>query len=132
MNYELFEFSQEGYKSLMTYQNWRVAILNYIDDCSLDGLIYFEAHHETDEVFVLLDGSATLLFLDVNNEKSLSIEAVHLEKNKIYNVKKDVYHTQVLSIDAKLLIIEEDNTGDLNSTKYYIDSKLRTKIKEIL
>ncbi|WP_083235216.1 hypothetical protein [Acholeplasma laidlawii] len=88
MNYELFEFSQEGYKSLMTYQNWRVAILNYIDDCSLDGLIYFEAHHETDEVFVLLDGSATLLFLDVNDEKSLSIEAVHLEKIKFIMLKK--------------------------------------------
>lgn len=132
MNYEIFEFSQEGYMSLMTYQSWRVAILNYIDDCSLDGLIYFEAHHETDEVFVLLDGSATLLILDLNNEEPLSIEAIHLEKNKIYNIKKDVYHTQVLSKDAKLLIVEENNTGDLNSTKFYITPEIRKKIEESL
>jgi len=132
MQYETFEFNDQGFKVLMHYDNWRVAILNYIDDCKLEGLRYVEAHQETDEVFVLLEGNATLVFADINDDKIIKVNTIKLEKNKVYNIKKGIYHTQLLSTDAKLLIVEAKDTGDSNSLKHYLTINDLEKIKEAL
>ena len=132
MKYEVFEYSDLGYKTLMHFNDWRVAILNYIEDCHVDHLIYLEAHHKTDEVFVLLDGEATLIFADIADDNIINIKSVKLEKNKVYNIKKDVYHTQILSDDAKLLIVEQKDTGDSNSSKFYLNKDHLKLIKEAL
>lgn len=132
MQFETFEFNDAGFKVLMHYDTWRVAILNFVDDCKLDGLHYVEAHLETDEVFVLLEGEATLVFADIKNDVITQINAVKLEKNKVYNIKKGIYHTQLLSTDAKLLIVEAKDTGDSNSIKHYLSTNDLKLIKEAL
>jgi mannose-6-phosphate isomerase-like protein (cupin superfamily) len=65
---------------------------------------------ETDEVFVLLEGSAYLTI-------GLEMTRVDLEPNKIYNVKKGVWHSHIMSPDAKVLIVENSNTSAANSEK---------------
>ena len=40
-----------------------------------------------------------------------------------------MYHTQVLSENAKLLIVEEADTGDNNSDKYYLNEEDLERIK---
>jgi len=132
MKYEIFEHNDLGYQTLMHYGNWRVAILNYIDDCSIDNLVYFEAHHYNDEGFILLEGEAKLIFADIKENKIVDISRINLEKNKVYNVKKDVYHTQVLSKDAKIILVEEKDTGDATSSKFYLNKVEIEKIKEYI
>ena len=132
MNYEVYSYNDLGFKVLMSYDDWRVAVLNYIDDCHIDHLKYVEAHHETDEVFVLLEGDAYLIFIEISLDKIVKIETIKLEKHKVYNIKKGVYHTQVLSEDAKLLIVEAKNTGDDNSIKYDLSPADLKMIKEAL
>jgi hypothetical protein len=132
MQYEIFCNDDIGYRSMMHYNDWRVAILNYIDDCSIDDVRYFEAHQNTDEVFVLLQGEVTLLFADINENQITNYTTVKLEKQKIYNVKKGVYHTQIMSKDAKLLIVEDKDTGDDNSVKYYINKEDRDYMRTLI
>ncbi len=123
---DVFEYNGDGYQKLFSYNNWRIAILNYTNELKPLNINYFEAHDETDEVFVLLEGKAVIYYLEKAN-----IKHIFLEKHKVYNVKKGTYHTHVLSKDCKLLIVEEESTNYNNSPRIYITEKERKSIKEI-
>ena len=109
---EVFEYTGEGYNRTMNYGEWRVAFLNYAPRFDYDNFCKMERHLLTDEVFVLLEGTATLV---IGEEK----ERVEMQKNKLYNVKKGVWHQILVSRDAKILIVENHNTAPENSE--YID-----------
>lgn len=122
--YEIFEYSGIGYQKLFHFNQWRVAILNHISELNPEEITFFQAHLETDEAFVLLEGNAIIYLLNDTNQ----IDSIKLEKHKIYNIKKGVYHNHVLSIDAKLLIIEEENTSDDNSPKLILTKKQKEEL----
>ncbi len=124
--YEQHLFDGIGYQKLFHYNAWRVAILNYIDELDCDKITHFQAHLNTDEAFVLLEGEAIIFFLNEDQ----SIEAVSLQKNVVLNVKKGVYHNHTLSKDAKLLIIENEDTCDENSPHYELSLEQRAFIKK--
>ncbi len=105
---EILHTMDEGYKPQVHFEAWRVAILRYADLFDRDKLVRLERHHLTDEVFVLLEGEATLIIGE-------NCEECPMEANKIYNVKKDVWHNIVVSRDARVLIVENDNTGRDNT-----------------
>lgn len=107
---EIHRFDGIGYQKLFHYQSWRIAILNYIDELLPENIHRFQAHDLTDEAFVLLEGACTLFIIENGN-----IVPIHMEPNKIYNIKKGVFHSHTLSKNCKLLIIEEENTSDDNS-----------------
>ena len=67
-----------------------------------------ERHNKTDEVFVLLEGKATLY---VEND------SVVMEKSKVYNVEKGEWHHIVVSPDATVLIVENSDTSAENTDK---------------
>lgn len=129
MNYEILKFEGTGYKELMRYNSWKVAVLNYIDELEIENLSYVEAHLETDEIFVLLKGEATLIFYDPIVKK---FSYLKLEPYKVYNVKLGIFHTHVISKDCSLLIVEESNTSETNSKRIYLTDEDRLKIKENL
>lgn len=111
---EITELHEEGYKPLVDYQAWRVAVLKYCDDLRPENLLTMQKHTLTDEVFVLLEGECTLFgggYGDAPNE----VEVVEMQPLKIYNVKKGVWHTHTLSKDAVVLIVENVETCDDNS-----------------
>lgn len=121
--FDVYDYSGTGYQKLFAFKSWRVAILNHIKELDKENINEFQAHLETDEAFVLLEGAASLLYLDETD-----IKVIHLEKNKVFVIKKGVYHSHVLSTDCKLLIIEEDNTADDNSPKLILNSKQKDMI----
>lgn len=121
--YEVHSFNEIGYSKLFSYNTWRVAILNYIEELEVDQIQYVEAHSLTDEAFVLLSGHCQLFFADVDNQKITHIEMISLEPHLVYRIPKGVYHTHTLSHDAKLLIIEEENTSMENSPRVYLDEQ---------
>lgn len=122
---EMYEYNQNGYAKLMNYKEWRVAMLNFSDELLLENINYVEAHNETDEVFVLLEGSCKMILMEFDNKNLKEIEVVELEKNKIYNVPKDIHHSHVLSKDAKVLIIEQEDTNDENSNRVYLTEEIK-------
>jgi mannose-6-phosphate isomerase-like protein (cupin superfamily) len=118
--YDTYDFNGIGYEKLFHHQNWRVAILNYIEELEVEQLIYVEAHNLTDEVFVLLSGTCHMFFAEVKDERIKDFTCISLEPNKVYKIPMGVYHTHTLSCDAKLLIVEEENTSYENSPRVYM------------
>lgn len=105
---EIIRYEDDGYKSMVSFEGWRVAFLKYAEMFDQANVSKMERHLLTDEVFVLLSGQAALIVGDEN-------QVCYLEKNTLYNVKKAVWHAVCVSRDAQLLIVENNNTGKENS-----------------
>ena len=116
---EIFEYTGEGYEKTMHYEAWRVAFLNYAE--RFDKIMYLERHLLTDEVFVLLTGKAKLIIGEDKQE-------YRMEPNKIYNVKRAVWHAVKVSEDAKLLIVENHNTATENNEYIHFDTPLAVEL----
>lgn len=107
---EITGFQGEDFKRLVEYDGWSVAFLRYAERFSR--LLYFERHLLTDEVFVLLNGSATL-FIRTDE----GIQEICMEKEKVYNVRCGVWHQINVSKDATVLVVENRNTAKENTEK---------------
>jgi len=110
---EVYDYKGEGYKIAMRFGSWRVAYLNHADTFVEENFEKIERHNETDEVFVLLKGSAVLIIGEELNR-------VEMEPHKIYNVPKGVWHHIFTKEGTSVLIIENEDTGDKNSDYLYI------------
>lgn len=111
---EIVEFQKEGYKPLIDFEAWRVAVLKFCDDLRLENIRTMQRHLETDEVFVLLNGSCTLFSAGAGDMPG-QITAVELAPHKLYNVPKGVWHNHIMDETGEVLIVENSNTGDGNS-----------------
>lgn len=126
------EFDAVGYAPVVDFQTWRVAMLNYIDELEPDQIDNFQCHNETDEVFVLLSGKCILFCAELDDANNIvNIVSWNMQALKTYNIKRGVYHTHTLTEDAKVLIIENRDTGDENSPKIMIDDPIRDKLVKI-
>ena len=127
---EIHNCEGTGYKPLIDYDKWRVAILRYSDELLPERIITMQRHNETDEVFVLLEGRC-ILFIGEVNDTITSITGIDLEPHKIYNVKRGVWHSHTLSNDASVLIVENRDTTNQNSPKKFLNDDQRQRITDI-
>jgi hypothetical protein len=111
---EIREHNLAGYKPLVDYANWRVAILNFSEELRTENITALQRHNETDEVFVLLRGRC-ILFIGDGDEAVASIYGQDMMPHTLYNVKKKVWHSHTLSEDAMVLIVENRDTTYDNS-----------------
>ncbi len=111
---EIKEYTEEGYKPVIDFESWRVAVLNYCDELLPEEITNIQKHDESDEAFILLSGKCILFIYDEHSDKILGYDMV---PKKIYNIKKSTYHTHTLTKDAMVLIVENQNTSDDNSPK---------------
>lgn len=89
-----------------------------IQQCpNMEGRKYFlfTKHIFSDEVFVLLYGECILLLS--GEEEPGNIYGVKLEKGKVYNVPKGMWHSHVLGDNTKILVVENQDTVPENSPK---------------
>ena len=98
----------EGYEVLVNYQGWKVAVITYAERFGKENLYRLERHTETDEVFVLLKGQATLYV-------GIEGTAAEMEPHAIYNIKCGTWHAISVSTDALVLICENQDTGSENT-----------------
>lgn len=108
---EIKEYTGRGYDRTHIFKTWCVAFLNQDEEYTKN--TYIERHLETDEVFVLLKGEATLF---IGKER----EAVKMEPCKIYNVTAGTWHNIQCSSDASILIAENSDTVKENSEYFYL------------
>jgi ureidoglycolate hydrolase len=122
-------FDAVGYAPIVDFQTWRVAMLNYIDELEPQNIDNFQCHSKTDEVFVLLAGKCILFCAEVDQQNNIAnITSWDMQPNKTYNIKRGVFHTHTLSDDAKVLIIENQDTDDSNSPKIMIEQSINEKL----
>lgn len=112
---EIFEHTGEDYKPLIDFNGWRVAILNDAPKFRRETTPYLERHNETDEVFVLLEGTCTLYIGDGCGDALGAVTLLPMEKKKLYNVKKGVWHNLIAASGTSLLIVENTDTTKENS-----------------
>jgi hypothetical protein len=124
---EIKEHNNGGFKPCVDFGEWRVAILCYNSDVEAKNISYLERHNETDEVFVLLKGRCILL-IGGNGREGARIQAVDMDTQKLYNIKKGAYHHHVLSKDAVVLIVENRDTGNQNSDRVALSVKQKEDI----
>ncbi len=126
---EIRDYQGEGYQPLVDYGDWRVAILRFLDGLQPDQIDQMERHTETDEVFILLRGQGVLIL----GGTGLQIEAIYpqvMERGTLYNVKRNAWHTILLSQDASVLLVENNDTGKHNSEYAYLTADHRGQIIE--
>jgi ureidoglycolate hydrolase len=109
---EIHSYEGPGYQPQVDYGAWRVAIQNYRE--APEAIVSVERHNETDEIFVLTRGQG-VLFVGDGATHPERLFPQPMELGKIYNVKRAVWHTTIMSLDASMLIVENRDTGEKNS-----------------
>ena len=105
---EILDYKGDGYFSPYNFEGWKVAFLNHAKRFTRQGITHLERHKETDEVFVLLNGQATLLIGEEATETAMI-------SGQLYVVKQNQWHNIIVSEDAKVLIVENVDTGRENT-----------------
>jgi len=122
---EAHDISKPGFHPVVDFESWRVAIFNDAEIWQEKNISYLQKHDLSDEVFVLLEGSCTLIISEETIPKKLY--GIKMEKGKVYNIKKGVWHTHVLEEGTKVIVVENSNTSPDNSPKiplpYPVDMK---------
>lgn len=129
---EIREFNDKGYEGLISFEAWKIAMLNYHEELEPLNIGHVQAHLQTDESFILLEGKCILFLTDIVDNKIVDIQAINMEQHKVYNIKKGVYHTHTLTKDAKVLIVENENTNDFNSPIHYIDETVQSRFYSLM
>lgn len=105
---DILEHDGLEYRRLVNNSKWTLASLNWAPRFDEKNLVEMERHNLTDETFVLLHGSATLLV----GEKA---ERVEMKPLAYYNVRAGIWHHIVVSKDARVLVAENANTSKDNT-----------------
>ena len=102
---EIYEYNGKSYRSAMRFGTWQVAFLNHGKPFEEENFDKVERHNDSDEVFVLLEGKATLI---VGEE----LNRIEMEPNKIYNIPEGVWHHIFTTEGTRVLIVENDDTDN--------------------
>jgi ureidoglycolate hydrolase len=127
---EILDCGPAGYVPLVDHGEWRVASLRPAFPVPPEQLEVVERHTETDEVFVLLEGKV-LLVLAGNGPRPDSIQPLVMEPGKVYNVRRDTWHTALLSRDSLVLVVENRDTGAANTESLQLPPRDRSRVLEL-
>ena len=109
-----YTFEGEGMQRVFENEKWTVGNKNWKPANDITGIDCLERHNLTDELFVLIAGSCTLLYAN-EVDGNLEIGAVKMEPNKVYNIPATLWHNTVTCKDTKMILIEDSNTSMENS-----------------
>lgn len=105
---DILEHGGNEFRRLVNNAKWTLASLNWAPRFDESNIVELERHILTDETFVLLNGTATLLVGD-------KAERVEMAPLKYYNVRAGIWHHIVVSKDARVLVAENANTSKDNT-----------------
>lgn len=106
----VYAYAGTDFHTVFVSGDWKIGLLRYSERFAKPGV--WERHLQTDEVFVLLSGTASLY-----EKQKETIHSITMEPNKVYNIPKGVWHHIVVSEDATVLVVENSNTSKENTQK---------------
>lgn len=135
---EKYEHAGPGYDPFLIRAGWQVAQLNHLDEQDLEGIAKIDMHRLTDEVFILLRGTAVLIAAHPsgaakkNENSDLSVALVEsgnsdlsgasVENGKLdyecilmrpgitYNIPAGTWHNIAMDKTASVIIVERNDT----------------------
>lgn len=126
-----YEFSGEGMKRVFENEKWTVGIKNWKPANDITGIDCLERHNQTDELFVLISGSCTLVYAN-ETPSGLTLECVNMEPKKVYNIPATLWHNTITEKETKMILIEDSNTSMENSDIYPLDADQIAVIKKMI
>ena len=120
---QIIETKEPGFHLAVIFESWKVSIFNSSELWIEENITCLQKHEYSDEAFVLLEGECTLIISEKENLES--VYGVKMERGKVYNILKGVWHTHVLEKDTKIIVIENSNTVPENSPKISYPGKLK-------
>lgn len=124
------QYDGEGIGGEIQAVDYMCSILNFLPRLIPEKTTSMQKHTETDECFVLLEGKAMLVLADGEDAPD-QIQAVKLRKKTIYNVPIGVWHTPIMSEDAKILLVENNHTVESNSPRHSLSEEQMTMIRDL-
>jgi ureidoglycolate hydrolase len=124
---ENFAFTGEGMTRVYENSKWMVGIKNWKPSNDITGIDCLERHNKSDELFVLLEGSCSLIYANQTDE-GLVLNVVPMEKNRVYNIPQSLWHNTVTKKSTKMILIEDSSTSGDNSDILTLDEN---QVKEI-
>ncbi len=106
---ETYRYDGSGYKPFLIKEGWQVAQLNYLPEQHLLAIAKMDRHLLTDEVFVLLKGTA-ILIAATENKNEFRFECIKMKAGITYNIPANLWHNIAMDTDAEVIIFEKDNT----------------------
>lgn len=132
---EKYYIKEEGYHPFLIRDDWQVAQLNFTEEQHIDNIFRIDAHHKTDEVFILLKGVAVLIVAKIKEGEPI-FEVALMKPKVTYNIPKNTWHNIAMEKGSEVLIVEKSNTH-LNDFSYFDLSQnkvheLKKMVKEVL
>ncbi len=106
------QYEGEGLSLVYDEGDWVIGIKNYKVANDISTLKTLEKHNKTDESFVLLHGSCTLIAYDEKNEGA---EYLNMAEGTVYTISSGVWHTTIMKPGTKMILIERSGTSMDNS-----------------
>lgn len=107
---ELGKFFEQGYKPVLDFHGWRVAMLRYCDALDVKHLHQVERHRNTNEVFILTTGEADLILFS-GTEVPEDAYVIAMERHVAYNLPDYAWHHVISSQDAHIVLFERSETS---------------------
>lgn len=124
---EHYEHKEAGYNPFLIREGWQVAQLKYVEGQGMEDIQKIDLHSLTDEVFVLIEGTAVLIAAE-KKESEITYEMISMIKGIVYNIPRGVWHNIAMSRDARIIIIEKDNTHLGDCDYYYLDKTQKEEL----
>lgn len=106
---EAYFHKGDGYNPFFIRKDWQVAQLNYMKEQDQAGISKMDMHLLTDEIFILLRGSAVLIGATDENSV-LTFECKKMLSGITYNIPVNTWHNIAMDKDASVIIVEKSNT----------------------
>ena len=109
-----------GFDLIFKNDTFKCAFITHSPLYSYGEISEMKRHNKTDEIFVLLEGAATMLTL----EDGVFKEEV-LSRNAAYNVVAGTWHYLAVSPEGKLFVTECADTDRTNTDTITLDTPYR-------
>ena len=122
------KYEGPGIGGIVEGREYTILLLNFLPRLAPDTITDMQRHLETDESFILLQGRA-VLFAAAGEERPGELQAYVMKPGTIYTVPKNVWHTQTMTEDAKILLVENSGTVAENSPRCPITPEQQAQIR---
>ena len=102
--------AKPGFCPILQNAQFKCAFITKSAQYSFGEIAQMKRHNDTDEIFVLLAGSATLLTLEKSGPQTVA-----LQKNIAYNVCAGTLHHLAVSEDAVVFVTESGSMDPKNT-----------------
>lgn len=101
---------EAGYHPFLIGPVWQTAVLNYAPAELLEQIDKLDVHHQTDELFVLLEGNAVLIAAALDDSGIAGYDLQDMQPGIAYNIRRNVWHKIAMSEGSRVLIVENADT----------------------